>query len=49
MSSSVIFPKTNDEQFNQFPTFGNGQGFGTSRLDSLLGKNKVIEIQKEEP
>ena len=46
MSSSVIFPKSEDSGFSFQPS--NTQGFGTSRLDGLLSKGKNVEVQEEE-
>ncbi len=47
MSSSVIFPKADDDYHNQFQTSAVQQGTGTSRLDALM-KNKPPVVVPEE-
>lgn len=45
MSSSVIFPRHEENiSFQQ----SSGQGFGTSRLDSMMGKGKSLELSSED-
>ena len=45
MSSSVIFPRNEENiSFQQ----SSGQGFGTSRLDSMMGKGKTLELSNED-
>ena len=46
MSSSVIFPKSEETNFSFQPS--GTQGFGTSRLEGMMGKGKNLDLKEEE-